>query len=268
MSPQYGYKQNKIKDVTSIQLFGTHYYTYKNIHFLLKCARASEYLVVCFNGAYTPNICGQVMFRGFEYNIPKTDILCVSDGLMTTYKNLLLSWYVSTEKHDYNSTYISIFEHIIKAHGKYKDVIFTGTSGGGFPSIYFASHFKQTAIVGNTQFYIDKYSYYRKLTYIIETENKDKVILPNIEEMVVKSPPKKMVVYNNKDDEQLQISPNSSYPPFVHFLQSNNLSHILNLHVFNNSILEHATQKYHHLHFPNNKKHITILTEYIKTLSR
>ena len=268
MSSQYGYKQNKIEGVTSIQLFGTHYYTYKNIHFLLKCAPASEYLVVCFNGAYTPNICGQVMFRGFEYNIPKTDILCVSDGLMTTYKNLLLSWYVSTEKHDYNSTYISIFEHIIKAHGKYKDVIFTGTSGGGFPSIYFASHFKQTAIVANAQFYIDKYSYYRKLTSIIETENKDKVILPNIEEMVVKSPPKKIIIYNNGQDEHVRRSPNSSYPPFVHFLQSNNLSHILNLHVFNNSILEHATQQYHHLHFPNNKKHITILTEYIKTLSR
>ncbi|MBA3286194.1 MAG: hypothetical protein H0U27_14215 [Nitrosopumilus sp.] len=114
------------------------------------------------------------VFRGYNYNIKNTDILCISDALLEKYKDdkMALSWYLSTEKYNFEQTYTEIIECIIK---KYSKVLFCGTSGGGYPALYYASKFNKLCLIGNSQIYLDKYTYFLTLNNILE-KNNDKIV--------------------------------------------------------------------------------------------
>jgi hypothetical protein len=79
--------------------------------------------------------------------------------------------------------------------------VFTGTSAGGYPSIKFACYFNAIAIVSNAQIYLEDYGGFKTLTKMVESHG-DTVIYENkeIEKIIQKYKPKKIVIYNNKDD--------------------------------------------------------------------
>ena len=105
------------------------------------------------------------VFRSFynkEYNT-----LSLSDKLLEDYsdKKLFLSWFVSPSNTNYFERYIEIIQFFIN---KYEKIIFYGSSGGGFPSLLFASHFNKTALIFNSQLYLEKYWYFKEFINIVQ----------------------------------------------------------------------------------------------------
>lgn len=83
----------------------------------------------------------------------------ISDPSLALDDQLLLSWYAGNQRQpDLQQILISVFEKIIVSLGSDRSVFFGG-SGGGFASLFFASHFQDSlALVFNPQTNIAKYS--------------------------------------------------------------------------------------------------------------
>lgn len=56
----------------------------------------------------------KVNFRGYNYNIENTDIICISDFLLDKYsKNYIVSWTLETEKHKTDFIYKELFQYLL-----------------------------------------------------------------------------------------------------------------------------------------------------------
>lgn len=241
----YNYNQNKISNLSEIIFNQNKFYTYKCVNFLSKTIKDPKYLVVFFHGAIdqeeNKNPKERIIFRGYDYNIKNSDILCISDSLIQLYNKYKVGYCLSTDKHNFENIYIEIFKYYIKKNN-YEKVLFCGSSAGGYPSIHFASIFKQYALIANSQLYLEMYplftDFYKNFNHIekILYENK------NIEKHILQSNPKKIILYNNKLDYSYKIHT----IPFIKFLKKNNLSHILELNLFEGN-LNLSKKKTHHL---------------------
>ena len=94
-------------------------YTYKDITFLSKVKNNSKNLIVFFHGSLPKTEKSKIIFRGYNYNILNSDSLCVSDGLINTYHDLKIGWYLSTTKYPFEYIYKEIFEHFINSNKIY-----------------------------------------------------------------------------------------------------------------------------------------------------
>jgi hypothetical protein len=137
---RYGYSQQKIDDLSCVNCNSNNWYLYKDLNFLVKFKKNNSNLVIFFHGALPDVSDRECCFRGFNYEIEDTDILSVSDILVSKYKNYQVSWFLSSNKYNINNNYIEVFDYLINKQN-YKKIIFTGTSGGGYPSLYFASYY-------------------------------------------------------------------------------------------------------------------------------
>lgn len=241
----YGYKQNKINNLSEIIFNKNNFYTYKCVNFLSKTINNPKYLVIIFHGAIEEdkdkNPKDRIIFRGFNYTIDNCDILCISDSLIQIYNQYKVGYCLSTEKHNFEKIYLEIFKFYMKKNN-YEKVLFAGSSAGGYPSIHFASIFNQYALISNSQLYLEDYplfkDFHKNFNHIekILYENK------NIEMQILKSKPKKIILYNNKFDKTYKIHT----IPFINFMKKNNLIHILDLKLFEGNI-NLSKKKDHHL---------------------
>ncbi len=147
---------------------------------------------------------------------------------------------------------------------KYKKIIFTGTSAGGFPSLKFASFFNAIAIISNSQLYIENYLTNTGCTSINWISYVDDEIIYKdkmIENIILKSKPKQIIYYQNKKDTNTNW--HNSYEDFLQFklfIEQNKLDDICEFKLFN------YNNKYkipHSVQFPNNNKHIDILCDFL-----
>ena len=85
----------------------------------------------------------------------------------------------------------------------------------------------------------------------------DSVIYENrqIEKIIQENKPKKIIIYNNKEDSNYV----QNIIPFYRFIIRNNLTSLFDFHIFSwdGPIPEGKT--HHHIQFPGNKKHLDIL---------
>jgi UDP-N-acetylglucosamine 2-epimerase (non-hydrolysing) len=264
----YGYKQCIITNLNSIDNNTNNFYNYKGLSFLSKLNSKNENIVVNFHGSIPSTLVGKydVMFRGYNYNINNTDIVCVSDFLLNKYKlKYSVNWTLSTNKHSNTDIiYNEVFNHIINNSKKYKNVVFTGSSAGGFPSIKFASFFNATAIIANSQLYLENYinnkgllAINKYIDYNDEVTYTDKMI----EEIILQSPPKKIIYYQNIND--IGPNPHNSYNDFLQFkmfVENNNLNEMCDFNSFEPELYDKRNQ--HGIQYPNNKYHINILQEF------
>jgi predicted esterase YcpF (UPF0227 family) len=260
---RYGYSQQKIDELSLIDCSSTNWYNYKNLNFLIKFKNNNNNLVIFFHGAVPDIDDRECCFRGFNYDIENTDIICVSDILIGIYKNFEISWYLSSNKHNINNIYIEVFDYLINKKN-YNKIIFTGTSGGGYPSLYFASYYNKIALISNSQIYPENYWHYKYLIQKLK-ENDDFLLYQNndIEKLIMKQQPEKIYLYQNLNDDGLNYISNAYYSPFVKFINDNNLENILTLQLFNgNEPPEGKT--HHHVFFPNNESYISILKQISK----
>jgi hypothetical protein len=259
---RYGYLQQKIENLIYINCNSDNWYCYKDLNFLAKFKSNNSNLVIFFHGAL-PNIEDRdCCFRGFNYDIDDTNILCISDILISIYKNFQISWYLSSNKHDINNIYIELFDYLIKKQN-YKKIIFTGTSGGGYPSLYFASYYKKIAVISNSQIYPEHYWHYNEVITKLK-ENEDFLLYENknIEKIIINQQPEKIYLYNNLNDPGLEKIGNAYYVPFVKFINDNNLNNILVLNLFK-SVEPPEGKTHHHIFFPDNETHLSIVKKII-----
>lgn len=254
---RYGYSQQKINNLSYINCNSNNWYCYESLNFLVKFKNNNSNLIIFFHGALPDISDRDCCFRGFNYDIDDTNILCISDILISIYKNFEISWYLSSNKHNINNIYIELFDYLIKKQN-YKKIIFTGTSGGGYPSLYFASYYKKIALISNSQIYPEHYyGLYIKLIQKLK-ENDDLLLYKNIEKIIINQQPEKIYLYQNLGDTDLLNNGNSYYIPFVKFINDNNLNNILDLNLFKG--LEPPEGKtHHHVFFPENETHLSII---------
>lgn len=239
-------------------------YTYKSITFLSKIKNSSKNLIVFFHGSLPKTEKSRIIFRGYNYNIPNSDSLCISDGLINTYHGLKIGWYLSTSKYSFENVYKEIFEYYINSN-KYNRVIFTGTSGGGFPSVYWASYFGKIAIVSNAQFYIENYINkaiqkigLNKFEQIL-SKYSDKFIYSDkmIEKIILTNKPEKIIIFNNINDKYF-----SDANDFINFMYLNKLDNLLEINMFKGSI-PFFGKTHHHVNFPNDLTYNKVIENYI-----
>lgn len=126
---------------------------------LLISPGTSDTTIFFFHGAIErhftlPVLSGLGISGGIEANR-----VFISDPSLALDDGLLLAWYAGNHKQpDLQRDLLRIFKRIV-ANYKTNKIVFFGGSGGGFASLYFASHFQDSlALVFNPQTNIAKYS--------------------------------------------------------------------------------------------------------------
>ena len=216
MVERYGYKQQIINELNNIDNDTNNFYNYKGLNFLCKLSSKNKNLVILFHGAVPDSVgetkgTNRVVFRGYNYEIDDTNIVCISDYLLNIYNEYRVNWTLSTYKHNVEYIYDELFTYLITQQ-KYSKVIFSGTSAGGFPSLKFACKFNCIALVSNSQIYLENYGGFKRggfggknyklgLLDILDKYN-DEIIYKNkqIENIIDEFKPKKLIIYNNKKD--------------------------------------------------------------------
>ena len=254
----YEFTQTLIDSLDEIDLYKSNklYYTYKGCDFYYKRVDSSEKLVVGFHGSVNLNISIPV-FRYFEL---KLNMLCICDMLVKTHrdKNLECAWYLSKKGSNYNDIYTEILSHFIKPT-LYTNVIFAGSSAGGFASIYYAIHFNSTALVMNSQFYLDRYGKFKELTKIIGLSGSDFTNFYMEDIIKEKGLPKKLIIYMNTRDNHMY---NKQYIPFKEFLEGlNTINTIIEFNEFYGRDPEPTSKNGHHnIQLPGNMKVYDIIS--------
>lgn len=93
-------------------------------------------------------------------------------------------------------------------------------------------------------------------------ESHDDVVIyqnKDIEKIIKNNNPKKIIIYNNKNDSTYS----RDIQPLLEFVKKNNIKHLFYFNIFSwdGKIPEGKT--HHHIQFPENKKHLEILKQFI-----
>lgn len=275
----YEYNQIPIDNLEFISTNDSNFYNYKGLNFLAKLKPQNNILVVNFHGAIKGFGTNRIIFRGYNYNIPNTDIVCISDYLLGIYEFYQVNWGLKTAKYDSDAIYCELFDFLIKSKLKiipygYKCVIFTGSSAGGYPSMYWACKFNQYAIISNPQIYLEKYGLAQKnsknpwgfyqLAKLLSLDGDSICYEPNaMETHITKFKPKKIIIYNNKYDTHTLLNHTL---PFAEFISKNNLSEYFDVNIFE-GVEPPKDKTPHEVFFPNSKSHLKILTEFIEKIN-
>lgn len=266
MIKAYGYEEHLINELKHIDNDTNNFYNYKGLKFLSKLSSKNENLVIIFHGAVRGKGTNRIVFRGYNYKIDNTNIICISDYLLKIYYDYNVNWTLSTDKHNIEYVYDELFTYLINQQ-KYSKIIFTGTSAGGFPSLKFSCKFNCIALISNSQIYLEEYGSENKkngfynLKSMIE-KNNDKLIYKNkqIENIINQYKPKQVIIYNNKKDGTYK----RHLLPFIQYINDNKLSHLFQINLFDYDGIIPTGRTHHTIQFPDKKKHLDILQEFVK----
>ena len=257
MYSQYKIKKINTLDEINVNINNKNQLIFNKNKFLYSSDINNNQLIVFFHGAIWEGLKPPI-FRGYQYNIiPNVDILCLSDILLEEHedKNLLLGWFLSTEKEDLYKTYTIIISKILEK--KYNKVLFTGASGGGYPAIKFSSYFKKSCLIQNSQIYLKEYLYFNKLKKIVTD-----VKYININTFIKNNgPPKKIILCQNQLDTHHY---EKHALPFEKFIKEN-YSNILYTWYFKIKPPDGSSKlKPHHFNIPNNIRYYQLLQIVLK----
>ena len=222
-------------------------------------------IVFNFHGNVRDKGLDRVTFRGFCYDINNTDIICISDYLLNKYEDLHITWGLSTKKYNADCIYKEVFTYLINLKN-YKNIVFTGSSVGGFPSLKYASIFNCTAIIANSQLYLEDYGKWAKngfyTTKSIVENNNDELVYEDkqIESIIEKYKPKKVIIYNNTKCQtyrrHLQV--------FIDYIEKSKISNLFEINLFEGIIKDGDPPgiTHHGIQYPDDKKHIQILRDF------
>lgn len=218
---------------------GNIHYQYKEVDFLVKSSKEDVNLIVFFHGAvrYKEQI---PIFRGYNYEFPKTTILCISDKTVEEVDTLSLFWYIHPK---YKPIYYTIIQYFVQ---KRTNILMTGGSGGCFPSIYYASLFDTYCLVQNGQIYLEKYYNFKNLIQKVSSN----IIIPQIEEILIQNSCPRIIYFQNKYDTHHY---EHHYLPFSKFISSQHWDDRVQFEIFLNERDEkNPEKKPHYLNCPPN----------------
>lgn len=212
LTNDYGFDQECIDSLGKVSARVTNkVYHYKGVYFLWKPVLNAKNLLVSFNGAIREHMVGRLVFRGYNYQFENTSILCIADSILLQHQGILLAWYQDL---DSASKYEEVYERIISyiiGFSKSSSVLFTGTSGGGYPAIKYASLYGASALVANCQLYLGSYFYAERLLDYFGCYA-DSILKRTPKDLFKRGKPKCLYAYQNKEDQHHYYS---HYLPFV-----------------------------------------------------
>lgn len=187
----YNFTTIKIEFLETIDYDILHdrHYQYHENDFLYKRNPENKVLTVCFHG-WAPKG-SYPIFRGYDYNLKGSDTLSIADKLQPEL-NINVTFYLN-----YIEDYIQIISTIFKA-GNYSKILFFGTSGGGFISLYLASYFNQYAFIANAFIYSNNYHYLRLKKRCKNTQYSIRMHIQSVLDQY--GFPKKVYLFSNKAD--------------------------------------------------------------------
>ena len=254
MKNSYCYDQDSIESLDEVDLSTPKIYRYKNVYFLYKPAANPRNLLVSFNGALRKEMAGSIVFRGYNYSIQDTSILCISDALLVRHPSLLLSWYLDFSGTSFNDTYLHLVLFFINSLAT-RQLVFTGTSGGGFPAVRYASIFNGIALISNSQIYPEKYPYWKSLC-AYATNASLSIESYHLEALLSEKKPKSIICYQNTSDRHHYCK---QFLPFLSFCMDSSID-IMPLS-FNEEHDSHINLAAHSIIFPAGKSHQLLLSE-------
>lgn len=125
-------------------------------------------LVVIFSGARSPKE-KEVRFKRWSYfPFISANVLSIIDPMYHRHPTLQLGWYYGTRDENILAMTATIIQKIKnQLHISEKDIIFAGSSGGGYAALEISKYFTQTTHIAiNPQININKYTYSKSFTKI------------------------------------------------------------------------------------------------------
>ena len=196
----------------------TKYYRFKETDFFFKKHDNTDRLVVSFHGSRetTKGIYAPLpIFRGYDW---KFNMLCISDKLLNIIDvNVAhIGWFLSPTGSGFHETYVDIISFFLD---KFQNVVFTGTSAGGFPALLYSSYFKKKGITSNTQLYLNK-GWPANMVNNMEKSLNNQFEIKTCEDIIKKYGfPEKFIYYSNENDIQYH---EINFIPFKEYLTANN----------------------------------------------
>lgn len=181
-----------IDDISNDLVIGKYHYIYKNIDFLYNKENKKN-LLITFHGSRKKTT-QLPIFRYYNDEYNDYDIISFSDPLPKYNNDIELGWYIKNEYLDTPNLLIEIISQILYFN-KYNNVIFYGSSGGGYISLILGSYFEKFVLITNSQIYLEKYFYYNKLKKIVND-----ISYVNVNDYLKIHKPKKIFLYQNKND--------------------------------------------------------------------
>lgn len=120
----------------------------------------TDKIIVFFNGAINGDLNNDPTFMRWSWaNENNLSFICFDDPIVSCTQQTNLGWYIGTSNHDIQEFINDILEHIIKSLKiSPKNIIFYGSSGGGFAAMMAAIRLRgSVAVVSNPQTNIFKY---------------------------------------------------------------------------------------------------------------
>lgn len=197
-------------DIVEHEIYPITYFRSLGLSHYFKRSRDSSALLVSFHGSIPtpsqPNPAFKLpCFRLYNLNIPsQPNLLCFSDLLLEelSEQGVGLAWFLDTRRHRQQERISQIVKYYINYYGL-DEVIFHGSSGGGYPSLLMASYFNQTAIVSNSQFLLERHGQFPALTAAVSRQN-DELLPFDLKSVLSGLPgPKKFISYCNAADYTL-----------------------------------------------------------------
>ncbi len=167
----------------------------------------------------------------------------------------MLGWYCTEKGSNVDVTYKFIIEHFIS---KYNNVVFHGSSGGGFPSLFYASLFHKKAYITNSQLYLDTcyHAHYNRFVHELDTTNLTHSI--HADDIINKHGlPSMMYIYVNERDS-LQYK--TQYIPFMNYVDNNGFHTNFKFVAFN-GLDPIGKQTHHDIYTPTNITRDQIIDE-------
>jgi len=253
----YKFKKKNIETLSDIDLDNSNklYYTYKGCDFYYKKVDTSDKLVVGFHGSVADRF-EVPIFGYFDYN---KNVLSIADSLLKEYRHtgLNCAWYLSSKTHSYKDIYIEILSYFIKP-SLYNNIVFTGSSAGGFAAMHYGSYFKAKVIICNSQFYINKHSKYNELIKFTGFKEDDFVDFDIHSIIKVYGLPKQTIIYQNIRD----ISTfKRHYIPFKTIIEKEQLIDKIEFNEFYGAdpIPIDKPHDHHHIRLPENTTLIDVM---------
>lgn len=196
----------------------TKYYRFKETDFFFKKHDNTDRLVVSFHGSRetTKGIYAPLpIFRGFDWDF---NMLCISDKLLNIVDVNVshIGWFLSPNGSGFHETYVDIISFFLD---KFQNIVFTGTSAGGFPALLYSSYFKKKGIISNTQLYLNN-AWPANMVNNMEINLNKQFEIKTCEDIITKfGCPKKFIYYTNENDI---FCYKKHFCPFNEYLTKNN----------------------------------------------
>lgn len=230
------------------------YFEYKSINFLYKKSKHNaDNLLVGFHGARQlfkdGSLTSTPIFRYFNLEPINYSLLSISDRLIEDNldKKLRIAWFLSTKNNRYDEVYDELIKFFSKRHG---NVLFSGASGGGFPSLVCGCKFNQKVLIQNGAIYIANDKFFKRLE---ESMGRDAPINYDIEQIIKKYGPPKYtrVIQNSRDIPYVT----NHFEPFKQFIEKTKYIRKFQFYKFTNQTLADGTDGVHehHINTPENE---------------